>query len=133
MIRKYVVKVGNDKFEVEVEELQPAGGPESYSRMQMPQVVTSALPSPRPVATGSSPAPKAAAGDGKGIQAVMSGTVLALLVAPGDAVKEGDAVLKLEAMKMETVVSSTADGKVKAIHVKQGQAVSAGDLLVELE
>jgi len=132
MIRKYVVKVGNDKFEVEVEELQVAGGPASYTRLAVPQVTTSALPTPRPVATAGAPAPKAAA-DPRQIAAVMNGSIIAVLAKPGDAVKEGDALIKLEAMKMETVVAAPLAGKVKAVHVKQGQAVTAGELLAELE
>lgn len=133
MIRKYMVTVGDERFEVEVEELQPAAGPESYTRMTMPQVVAPPPAAPAARSAASAPAPKPPAADGKGVAAVMSGTVLEVVVKPGDRVAEGDTLLKLEAMKMETAVASPADGTVKAVHVARGKAVTAGDLLVEFE
>jgi biotin carboxyl carrier protein len=50
----------------------------------------------------------------------------------GTDVKEGDTLLLLEAMKMETAVSSPRDGKVVKVNVSAGDAVSVGDALVEL-
>ncbi|MEZ7893427.1 MAG: biotin/lipoyl-binding protein [Candidatus Wallbacteria bacterium] len=132
MIRKYLVKVGNESFEVEVDEIQKQVQPTSYSNIIMPQVITSPLPTVKPKVDSGVIRQKSQTG-GKTINAMMSGSIIGILVKEGDSVKEGDAVIKLEAMKMETVVNSPFTGIVKEVCVKQGQAVSAGEMLVVIE
>ncbi len=66
------------------------------------------------------------------ITAPMPGLVLRIPVEEGESVNVGEEIIVLEAMKMETPVSSTANGTVKAILVKQGEQVKAGDALVEI-
>lgn len=63
----------------------------------------------------------------------MPGKVVEVLVAVGDAVEKDQAVLVIEAMKMENEVRTSTAGTVKGIHVAQGQAVESGELLIELE
>jgi pyruvate carboxylase len=63
----------------------------------------------------------------------MPGTVIRLLVAPGDRVQARQPLVVLEAMKMETPVASPFDGEVRAVHVAEGDRVAGGTLLVELE
>jgi pyruvate carboxylase len=63
----------------------------------------------------------------------MPGTVIRVLVAPGDRVDARRPLLVLEAMKMETPVVSPYDAVVKAVHVAEGDRVAGGTLLVELE
>jgi biotin carboxyl carrier protein len=67
------------------------------------------------------------------IKAPMPGLVIKVLVAPGQAIRKGDPVLVLEAMKMENVFKSTADAVVKAIKVSPGTAVEKGEVLIVLE
>ncbi|MCM3717299.1 pyruvate carboxylase [Fictibacillus phosphorivorans] len=67
------------------------------------------------------------------IGASMPGTVIKVLVEPGETVKKGDHLMITEAMKMETTVQAPFDGRVKTISVSNGEAISAGDLLIELE
>ena len=67
------------------------------------------------------------------IEAPMPGLILDIQVSEGDAVKEGDALLVLEAMKMENVILSPRDGVVKKIAVSRGMAVDKKHLLVEFE
>lgn len=72
-------------------------------------------------------------GDGAGagtISAPMSGTILKALVAVGDAVKSGQCVLVLEAMKMENEIFAPCDGTVKELSVSQGAAVQPGQTLM---
>ena len=71
--------------------------------------------------------------DEAGFIAPMSGTIVALHVAPGDTVAAGDAVITLEAMKMEHTLRATAPGMVHDFHVATGDSVSEGTLLVEFE
>jgi acetyl/propionyl-CoA carboxylase alpha subunit len=66
------------------------------------------------------------------ITAPMPGTVIQVLVAAGEHVKPRQPLLVLEAMKMETPVTSPYDAVVSAVHVSEGAAVASGALLVEL-
>ncbi|KAA2245785.1 acetyl-CoA carboxylase biotin carboxyl carrier protein subunit [Chitinophaga agrisoli] len=67
------------------------------------------------------------------IKAPMPGLVLKVLVEPGQAIRKGDPVLILEAMKMENVFKSATDAVVKAIKVNPGTAVEKGEVLIVLE
>lgn len=67
------------------------------------------------------------------IKAPMPGLILKILVEPGQQLKKGDAVLILEAMKMENVFKASTDAVVKAIKTDVGKAVEKGEILVELE
>jgi acetyl-CoA carboxylase biotin carboxylase subunit len=62
----------------------------------------------------------------------MPGQVLKILVREGQRVAAGEALLILEAMKMEQTIRATSDGAVEAIHVTPGQIVSPGDLLIQI-
>jgi oxaloacetate decarboxylase alpha subunit len=64
------------------------------------------------------------------ITAPLSGNVFKVLVGPGDAVSEGDVVIVLEAMKMETEIRATRGGQVTQVPVREGDAVKLGDALV---
>ena len=65
------------------------------------------------------------------IKAPMPGLVLNVLITEGQEVKKGDALLVLEAMKMENILKSPTDGQIKKIGVKKGQAVEKGQVLIE--
>ena len=67
------------------------------------------------------------------VKAPMPGLVLEVAAEIGQEVKKGDALLILEAMKMENVIKSVGDGTVKAIHVKEGEALEKGQLMIEME
>jgi oxaloacetate decarboxylase alpha subunit len=77
-------------------------------------------------------APAAPAGDGETVKAVLAGNIFRVHVAPGDAVQEGEPLLVVEAMKMETAVSAPKSGRVARVFVKQGDAVKVGDALVAI-
>jgi biotin carboxyl carrier protein len=70
---------------------------------------------------------------GESIRAPIAGKVVKVLVAVGDQVAPGRAVIVLEAMKMENELAAERGGTVSAIHKAAGQAVDTGDLLVELQ
>lgn len=67
------------------------------------------------------------------LKAPMPGLVLRIMVKEGDVVKKGDALLVLEAMKMENVIKADGDGKVKRVAVSPQQAVEKNTLLIEME
>jgi acetyl/propionyl-CoA carboxylase alpha subunit len=89
-------------------------------------------PAPPPDVDEASHAPSLEHGDST-VTAPMPGTVLRVAVAPGDVVQARQPLVVLEAMKMETPVSSPFAATVKAVHVAQGDQVAGGALLVELE
>ena len=63
----------------------------------------------------------------------MPATVLRVLVAPGTAVKKGDTVVLLEAMKMELPIRAPADATVTAVNCREGELVQPDTILIELE
>ncbi|HEY1683923.1 MAG TPA: pyruvate carboxylase [Tepidisphaeraceae bacterium] len=77
--------------------------------------------------------PKADTDNPNHVAAPMPGKVSTVAVKNGEAVKEGQRLLSIEAMKMETAVYAPRDAKVSAVLVKPGSVIMAGDLLVELE
>jgi biotin carboxyl carrier protein len=76
----------------------------------------------------------------KGSQAVpqdvtppMPAVVVRILVAPGDRVKQGDKVIVVSSMKMETTLTAPSDGTVKAVNVAEGDKVMPGQILIDIE
>jgi 3-methylcrotonyl-CoA carboxylase alpha subunit len=67
------------------------------------------------------------------LTAPMPATVLKVLAVPGAPVKKGEAVIVLEAMKMEWPIRALADGVVKTVHCRDGEMVQADQPLVEME
>ena len=77
-------------------------------------------------------APAAGAQGGVKVNAPMPGKILAVKASVGQAVKEGDVLLILEAMKMENEVVAPQDGTVASINVSEGSSVESGDVLATL-
>ncbi|MEX0308716.1 MAG: biotin/lipoyl-containing protein, partial [Tateyamaria sp.] len=77
--------------------------------------------------------PKAEDGNAGHVGAPMPGVVASVGVTAGQEVCEGDLLLTIEAMKMETGIHAERDAVVKAVHVTAGGQIDAKDLLVELE
>lgn len=122
-MRKFVINVNGKSYEVEVEEV--SGG----------QVVSSPVvssPAPVKVEEPKPAAPKTSAAGSVKIEAPMPGTVLKVNVNVGDTVSEGQALLVLEAMKMENDIASPASGTVASINVSNGDNVNTGDVLITL-
>ena len=81
-------------------------------------------------APAAAPAPAAPAAAGSvPVNAPMPGTILDIKVKAGAAVKAGDVVMILEAMKMENEISAPQDGTIASIDVRKGDTVNSGDVL----
>ena len=75
--------------------------------------------------------PQADPTNGAHVPAPMPGMVVTVSVKAGQAVRAGDPLVSLEAMKMETQIRAERDGTIKAVHVRTGETIAARDLLVE--
>ena len=120
-MRKYNVNVNGTAYEVTVEEIQ--GGAAAPVSAPAP----AAAPAPAPA-----PAP-AAAGAGEPVNAPMPGTILDVKVTAGQAVKSGDVLMILEAMKMENEIMCPCDGTVASVNTTKGAAVESGTLLCVIQ
>ena len=102
-----------------------------------------AAPAPKPVARpaakpaaapAAAPAAKPAAGGAKsGVKSPLPGVILDIKVNVGDAVKKGQTIIILEAMKMENSINADKDGKIAAINVSKGESVLEGTDLIIIE
>lgn len=99
-------------------------------RVQVEEEEPAAPAAPRPPAA-QRPAPRPTSGGGK-ILAPLPGVVLSVEAEPGDKARAGDALLVLEAMKMENVISADSDCTIQAVHVRKGDKVEASQLLMEV-
>ncbi len=115
-MKMYKVNVNGTVYEVSIEVMDgvPAAAP-----------AAPAAPAPA--------APVAAPVGGEKVAAPMPGTILAVNVQNGAAVKKGDVLFVLEAMKMENEIMAPCDGTAAGINVSKGASVSTGDVLCVLQ
>ena len=125
---KYKITLQGRTYEVEVEKGEAILLDEYEAKAPVPP-----SPAPQPAAA---PAPvlgtASAASDveGTAIKAPLPGNVLSISVQAGDAVKSGQVLMLIEAMKMENEVLAPADGVVRKIAVEKGAMVATGDTLI---
>jgi len=67
------------------------------------------------------------------VGASIPGTIIKVLVKEGDSVKEGESLLVIEAMKMETNIVASTAGTVESVLIKEGQQVKTGELLMKIK
>ena len=125
-MKNYTITVNGSVYDVVVEEGATSGAP-AAAAPAAPRAVPKAAPAP----TAAAPAAGGAAGSVK-IEAGAAGKVFKIEANVGQAVKKGDAVVIVEAMKMEIPVVAPEDGTVASINVAVGDAVEAGALLATL-
>ena len=125
---KYIVTLNGKNYEVEVEKTEAVIVGVTDAAPAVPAAPVAA-PSPAPAAAPSAPAAPASAADGTKVLSPMPGNILAVNVSVGAAVKAGDVLLVLEAMKMENDIVAPCDGTVKQILVQKGSTVATDDLL----
>ena len=124
-MKNYTITVNGSVYDVVVEEGQTSGAP-AAAAPAAPKAAPKAAPAP-----AAAPAAGGAAGKIK-IEAGAAGKVYKIEANVGQAVKKGDAVVIVEAMKMEIPVVAPEDGTVASIDVAVGDAVEAGALLATL-
>ena len=102
--------------------------------VQVDQMEAGASVAPATTSTSAAPAPAAASAGGGGevVPSPLSGSVWKVLCGVGDSVAEGDTIIILEAMKMETEIKAPHTGTIGSIGVKEGDSINAGDTLVTI-
>ena len=128
-MKNYTITVNGNVYDVVVEE-KGAGAPAAA-----PVAAPKAAPRPAAPAAAPAPAPAAAPAGAQGsirVEGGAAGKVYKIDAAVGQAVKSGDAVVTIEAMKMEIPVVAPKDGTVASINVSVGDAIEAGALLATL-
>lgn len=125
-MKNYTITVNGNVYDVTVEE-KGGAAPVATPAASAP----AAAPAPKAAAPK---APAAPAGDAGSVEvnAPMPGKILSIKASAGQAVKKGDVILLLEAMKMENEVVAPADGTVATINVGSGDMVEAGDVLATM-
>lgn len=119
-MKNYTITVNGNVYDVTVEEGESTG----------------VSPAAAPVAKKAAPAPKAAAPAGAQgsikVNAPMQGKILSVKASAGQAVKKGEVLLILEAMKMENEIVAPEDGTVASINVSEGDKVESGAVVATL-
>ena len=116
-MKKYRVTVNGTAYEIQLEELTGAA----------PVSAPAAAPAPAPAPAAAAPA------GGEQVTSPMPGTILSINVTQGAAVKKGDVLMILEAMKMENEIMCPCDGTVASVNTSKGAAVESGTLLCVIQ
>ena len=125
---KYVVTLNGKNYEVEVNETEAVVTNVSDA-VYAPAPVAAPAPSAAP-APAAPAAPQAVSASGTQIVAPMPGSIVNINVSAGQAVKAGDVLIVLEAMKMENDITAPCDGVVKQIVTSKGATVNTDDVLL---
>lgn len=128
-MKLFQVVVNGNSYEIQVEEItKGANQKEKTGQVAKP----SAAPQLAVVTSERKDTRRKSNGNGE-VKAPMPGIIGAILKATGEAVKAGETILLLEAMKLENDVVAPKDGVIGKINVLEGQSVNAGDVLAEIE
>ncbi len=129
---KLKINIDDKTYEVDVEASEPdaPAAPRGYVMDPSPVRVPAASPTQAPVKPVADASP---VNQSKVCRSPVSGIVVRAVTQPGQTLQVGDVLLILEAMKMETSVTSPVAGKVAAIKVAAGDSVQSGQVVVEFE
>ena len=128
-MKNYRITVNGTAYDVAVEELAAGAAPAPVAQVAAP--VAAPAPAAAPAAAPAPAAKSTGAGSIK-VASPMPGKILDVKTKVGDAVKKGQVLLILEAMKMENEVVAPEDGTVASVDVAVGAMVEAGDTLASL-
>ena len=128
-MKKLRITVDGKVFDVSVELLDQVS---STTAAPVPAAASAPAASAPVAAPAPAPAPAPAAAGAGDIPSPLAGKVVSLDVAPGTAVKAGDQIMTLEAMKMNTIIYAPASGTLTAFCVSAGDTVQEGQALAKI-
>lgn len=133
-MKNYTITVNGTAYEVTVEEGFTGAAKAAPKQAPAPRAAAPApvAPAPAPAAPAPAPAPAAPAAGSVTVSAPMPGKILGIKAQAGAAVKRGQVILILEAMKMENEIVAPQDGTVASINVAVGDMVEPGATLATL-
>lgn len=120
-MRKFLIKVDKQQYEVEIEEIKVNKISKSTGDLM--------IKTPSPIEKRNTLVDQI----NKHVASPMAGSILKVNVIVGEYVKRGHLLMVLEAMKMENEITSHVDGKISSVKIDVGQVISAGEILVEFE
>ncbi len=129
-MKQYRITVNGQSYDVMVEEV--SAGTTAPTAAQAPRPAAAPAATPASAEASAAAAAVAPSAGALSVKAPMPGTVMAFKVTKGQAVKRGDVLLLLEAMKMENEIVAPQDGTVVALRVPVSASVNTGDPLVDL-
>ena len=130
---KYVATLNGKKYEVEIERVDEYRPLDRGAQASAPAPILAAAPAPKAApAPAAAPAAPAGAAGAVAVTAPMPGKILGVKASAGQAVKRGQVLLILEAMKMENEIGAPQDGTVATINVAVGDSVEPGATLATL-
>ena len=124
-MKKFNITVNGASYQVEVEEVIAAP-----AKAAAPAAKPAAAPAAAPAAPAAAAAPAVVADGDTPVKAPMPGKIIRLVAEAGKAVKKGDVLMILEAMKMQNEITAPAAGTVKSFAVNAGDSVKPGQTMV---
>ena len=142
-MKRYKLKINGNAYEVAINSIEgniadvTVNGASYQVEMEnAPAAAVAApavqAPAVQPAAATAAPAAQPASGAGTKVTSPLPGVIIEVSVKVGDAVKAGQKVAVIEAMKMENEISATKDGTISAIHVSKGDSVLEGADVVSI-
>ncbi len=142
-MKTYKFKINGNEYNVDINSVEgntadvTVNGASYKVEMETPiapaaPVAAPAAQAPATAATAPAPAPSAGSGAGKAITSPLPGVIIEVSVKEGQAVKAGQKVAVIEAMKMENEIQASSDGTVTAVLVNKGDSVLEGAEIVKI-
>lgn len=142
-MKTYKFKINGNEYNVDINSVEgnaadvTVNGASYKVEMETPiapaaPVAAPAAPAPATAAAAPAPAPSAGSGAGKAITSPLPGVIIEVSVKEGQAVKAGQKVAVIEAMKMENEIQASSDGTVTAVLVNKGDSVLEGAEIVKI-
>ena len=135
IIIKYNITVNGTVYEVEVEEVRVAASASAAAApVEAPAANTApAASAPAPIPKAKAKATETISTDAVVVKSTMPGNILKIIVSPGEDVYEGQSLIILESMKMETDITAPNAGIIDTIQVSEGSSVNSGDVLLSIK
>ena len=124
-MKKFNITVNGATYQVEVEEVKEVKAAAPVAKAAAPAAKAAAPAAPAAAA----PAPAEVGAGDTAVNSPMPGKIIKVIAEAGKAVKKGDVLMILEAMKMQNEITAPVDGTLKSINVAAGQSVKPGEVL----